>query len=236
VRSRLNTAASQALKRAEGAEAALQRAVAAAEGGGGGGGAAEELAALQRQMEGWLEEMRVLKGQEEAAVAEAAAKAKLVVEVAAARDEALSSLAEAQKQVEELNAINSKLIGEGKAVRGLRGVQGPGGGRCRACDGCAGLLMCATLAGHTNSKQKVQHVVKMKEENNELHASLKKTQVPSRASVCPPVLCVCVCVCCVCVRHAQQRAAYPVSSPTFRMGRDVVGLVLSPPPHPHPHP
>jgi len=54
----------------------------------------------------------------------------------------LLSLSHAQThiQVEELNAINSKLI------------------------------------GHSNAKQKVQHVVKMKEENNELHASLKKAQ------------------------------------------------------------
>ena len=61
-------------------------------------------------------------------------------EAVKAREGAEATVANLQAQVEELNAINTKLI------------------------------------GHSNAKQKVQHVVKMKEENNELHAALKKAQ------------------------------------------------------------
>lgn len=63
-----------------------------------------------------------------------------MTEAIAERDKAVASLEEAQKQVEELNSINTKLV------------------------------------GHSNAKQKVQHVVKMQEENNKLHASLRTTQ------------------------------------------------------------
>ena len=99
----------------------------------------EQTSAMQAQMESLLDDMRVLKMHEQAAVQDAATKGKQLTEAMAVRDKAVASLEEVQKQVEELNAINTK------------------------------------LAGHSNAKQKVQHVVRMKEENNELHASLKKT-------------------------------------------------------------
>ena len=101
---------------------------------------AAELAGLKTQMEGWLEDMRVLKAQEVEASRDAAAKGKALEEAVKAREGAEATVANLQAQVEELNAINTKLI------------------------------------GHSNAKQKVQHVVKMKEENNELHAALKKAQ------------------------------------------------------------
>ena len=128
---------SKAAARAEAAEAAARstecsRAAAGAE--------AAELAGLKTQMEGWLEDMRVLKAQEVEASRDAAAKGKALEEAVKAREGAEATVANLQAQVEELNAINTKLI------------------------------------GHSNAKQKVQHVVKMKEENNELHAALKKAQ------------------------------------------------------------
>ena len=127
----------KATARAEAAEAAARstecsRAAAGAE--------AAELAGLKTQMEGWLEDMRVLKAQEVEASRDAAAKGKALEEAVKAREGAETTVANLQAQVEELNAINTKLI------------------------------------GHSNAKQKVQHVVKMKEENNELHAALKKAQ------------------------------------------------------------
>ena len=128
---------SKAAARAEAAEAAARstecsRAAAGAE--------AAELAGLKTQMEGWLEDMRVLKAQEVEASRDAAAKGKALEEAVKAREGAEATVANLQAQVEELNAINTKLI------------------------------------GHSNAQQKVQHVVKMKEENNELHAALKKAQ------------------------------------------------------------
>jgi len=138
----LTTAATQATQRAEAAETSVKSShdSASASPVADSEGKAAELEALQGQMEGWLEDMRVLKELEQTAVKEAMTKAALLGEALSARDKAHASLEEAQKQVEELNAINSKLI------------------------------------GHSNAKQKVQHVVKMKEENNELHAGLKKAQ------------------------------------------------------------
>ena len=124
---------SKAAARAESAEAAARSTAAA-------GAEAAELAGLKTQMEGWLEDMRVLKAQEVEASRDAAAKGKALEEAVKAREGAEATVANLQAQVEELNAINTKLI------------------------------------GHSNAKQKVQHVVKMKEENNELHAALKKAQ------------------------------------------------------------
>jgi hypothetical protein len=57
------------------------------------------LEALQGQMEGWLEEMRVLKEQEQVAVQEAMGKGKLLAEALAARDKSVASLEECQNQV-----------------------------------------------------------------------------------------------------------------------------------------
>jgi chromosome segregation ATPase len=136
-RKQLGASLVQATERAQAAEESSKASVAA---GLDDSSKAEQLSALQEQMESWLDDMRVLKTQEQAAVQDAATKGKQLTEAMAERDKAVASLEEAQKQVEELNAINTKLV------------------------------------GHSNAKQKVQHVVKMKEENNELHASLKKTQ------------------------------------------------------------
>ena len=134
---RLSASLEEATRRAKAAEAASSASAAA---GSEDSSKAEQLAALQAQMESWLDDMRVLKEQEQAAAQEAASKGKQLADAEAERDKAAAALEEAQKQVEELNAINTKLI------------------------------------GHSNAKQKVQHVVKMKEENNELHVSLKKAQ------------------------------------------------------------
>jgi chromosome segregation ATPase len=131
---RLQLLATQATHRAEAAEAGKAAA------GEEDSGKAAELAALQSQMEGWIDDMRALKEQEEAAREECVAAAKTLKEVREEKDKVEQALGEAQARVEELNAINTKLI------------------------------------GHSNAKQKVQHVVKMKEENNELHVSLKKAQ------------------------------------------------------------
>jgi len=98
--SSLTAAAAHATHRAEAAEVrTVSSSFTPASSSTASDGTAAELEALQGQMEGWLEEMRVLKEQEQVAVQEAMGKGKLLAEALAARDKSVASLEECQKQV-----------------------------------------------------------------------------------------------------------------------------------------
>jgi len=98
--SSLTAAAAHATHRAEAAEVrTASSSFTPASSSSASDGTAAELEALQGQMEGWLEEMRVLKEQEQVAVQEAMGKGKLLAEALAARDKSVASLEECQNQV-----------------------------------------------------------------------------------------------------------------------------------------